>query len=106
MLDYKYSFPQYEKWLGAVENYCRMIYPHIEIDMNGTDNVLSYEYKHGNIKLNKETKPRTKLYTFLHEVGHLIRMEEHKEKGCFFLDMSGDANPRQKVRHPGSGSSA
>ena len=97
MLDYKYSFPQYEKWIAAVENYCRTIYPHVQIDMNATDTILSYEFKRGKIKINKETKPRTKLYTFLHEAGHLIRLAERNQRGCFFLDRSGEANSRQRV---------
>lgn len=96
MLDYKYEFSEYYRWTQKVCRYAKMEYG-AEIELLAEDNAFIYHYGNKRIEVNGRTPPRDKLYTLLHEVGHVSRMMENSEDSTYFMDRSGSKNLNEKT---------
>ena len=96
MLDYKYEFSDYYRWIQKVCRYAHMEY-NAEVELLAEDNAFIYHYGNKKIEVSGQTPPRDKLYILLHEVGHVSRMMENEEDSTFFMNHSGNKNIVEKT---------
>lgn len=96
MLDYKYEYSQYYRWIQKVVRYAAKEYG-AEVELLAEDNAFIYHYGNKKIEVLATSPPRDKLYILLHEVGHVSRMMENEDDSTFFMDRSGSKNVRERT---------